>query len=529
VTATARHDRSGDGRGLWRLAAVVTSGLALSASFPSLDLQLLAWVALVPMLVAVRGQSPRTAAGLGWLAGFSFFVPTLYWISPTISNFTRIDEAVAAGVCVLLAGVSAWTFAVFAWGLERIGARGGSRLLWAGLAWPALDWMRSFVIAPFPWAFIGYTQHDWLTMIQIADLGGVYLVSSVLVWVNAALAEMVAARRLLPAAAAVVVGLPLLTAGYGSWRLSTIEAAPFIGEVHAGFVQGNVPQSQKWDDKLQDEILAGYLDLSRDAVAAGAKLVVWPEASVPFFLELDARTDLLADFAREQGVYLLVGAPGYEDRDGTGARPYNQAWLVTPQDLFLGPYDKIQLVPFGEYIPLGGLFGMVDVVVEAVGQLGAGTEHVLFAVPMEPLPGVQAPERAMARFGTLICYEGIFPELTRQFVVEGADFLINISNDAWYGDTSAPWQHLSMVAMRAVENRLPVLRSTNTGVSAFIGPDGSVGGKSALFRRDMGVQSVMLRDLDSLYRHVGNGFVYGALALALALLALAHRRGTTPD
>ncbi len=244
----------------------------------------------------------------------------------------------------------------------------------------------------------------------------------------------------------------------------------------------------------------------------------------------------------------MVGAPAYESRDGGVPHAYNRAWHLAPGRGLVKRYDKMQLVPFGEYIPMSWLLRSVDLVVEAVGEFGRGTEYVVFDGPvLEPAASqsgasslgealasqsagpvggdgsLSGAEPRVARFSSLICYEGIFPALTRRFVAAGADFLVNISNDAWYGATSAPYQHLAMVTLRAVENRVPVVRATNTGVSAFIYADGSAGVFTPLFEPDIGVERILLRRMDSVYRRVGDVFVYLCLA-ALLLLGLRASR-----
>ncbi|MFT4571330.1 MAG: apolipoprotein N-acyltransferase [Hyphomicrobiaceae bacterium] len=521
------------------------SGLLLAVAFPKADLGFLAWAALAPLLVIIRGRSIGAAAALGWVTGFSFFSSILYWIPDTVSNFTTIAPSVATGLWFLMAAACAYSFAVFAAVVEWLAARGIARTVAAPAVWVVLEWARTFVIAGFPWASLGYSQMEYPVLVQAADLGGVYLISAFLILANAAMAEMVVAREaqkgggsdasLHVAGAApskhsrrfalLFVALPLVLALYGSLALRSVEQAPVLGSVRVGVVQGNVAQDQKWDPALREKILDRYLSLSEDVASMGAELVLWPEAAVPFYLGLDARAQKLARFAVSRDVWLLTGSPGVRREDEV-TRPYNQAWLVGPDGHWREPYDKIQLVPFGEYIPLGGLFGRVRIAAEAVGQFGRGTEHKVFEGPaiLATAGGAAALGRP-ARFAPLICYEGIFPALTRRFAAAGADFLVNISNDAWYGDTSAPHQHLAMIMLRAVENRIPLVRATNTGISGFVSADGSVRATTALFEEDIAVQTLLLRDIFSFYRRFGDVFVALCGLLVLALFAVASRRG----
>jgi len=555
-----------------RIAAAVLSGLLLAAAFPKLEQAWLAWIGFVPLLLAVRGIGARRAALLGWITGFVWQVATIYWIPSTISNFTAIPPIAAKMILVLLAGFSAYPFVILAAFSEwisqarpaRVPEGGLSRLLTLPAVWVVAEWLRVVVIAGFPWNPVGNTQIAYVTMAQAADLGGVYLLSAIIVLANVAIVEALAARRagagsmMVPAIAgrlAIAVACPLLLFAYGMWRLDELDAIPYTGSLKVGIAQGNIAQDEKWNQRLRDRILEKYLDLTNQAASAGAQLVVWPEAALPFYIQRDMRSLELTRVARERGIDLLVGAPGIVEHEGGSLTPYNQAWLVRSSGDVEGPYNKIQLVPFGEYIPFYGLFGMVKVAVQSVGQLGAGTEYKIFdTVELSPPAAAgsasNAPPRATsgaaeagtasataatasapgaakrpARFATLICYEGIFPTLTRSFAAEGADFLVNISNDAWYGDTSAPHQHLAMAAMRTIENRLPMVRSTNTGISAFITDEGRIGPVTPLFHEDMVVETVLVRDVWSFYRAYGDVFLHLCQAfVAVVLVAGAYRR-----
>ena len=522
-----------------RAGAMVTSlaaGVALALAFPSLELWPLAWLALVPLLVVTHATRVRVAAFYGWLYGFSFFLVSLYWIPDTVSNFTRIPRPVALSLWILMSAVAAYSYALFAALLRWLAMRGVSRLVAAPLVWVVCEWMRTFVIAAFPWNSLGYSQIEQLPLIQIADVTSVYGISAAIVFTNVAIAQAwlrarrcdshATAGRVRAVAAMLLVAIasPSLLYGYGQLRLQQLRATPFDGALRVAIVQGNISQNRKWDEALQDEILAKYLRLSADAADAGARLIVWPEAALPFYFRYDERSRQLFAFARDRHVDLLIGAPGYDSRDGGEPQSFNEAWLVTSSGDVQGPYDKIQLVPFGEYIPFHGLFGMVRIAVESVGEFRRGTEHTIFQTAQfePPLPDAKTLQRP-ARFGTLICYEGIFPGLTRRFAIAGADFLVNISNDAWYGDTSAPHQHLSMAALRTVENRMPMVRSTNTGISAFITAEGAIGPTTSLFEDDVVAETILVRPAWSFYRAYGDVFVYLCI-VALALLMLVRPR-----
>lgn len=516
-----------------RYLGALASGVLLAAAFPRIDQGYLAWVGMVPLLLAVRGLAPRQAAGFGWITGFVFFAITISWVPDTISNFTSIPPVVATLVLMIMAAACAYTFALFAYVLELLAAGRVSRVLAAPVLWAVLEWMRTFVVAEFPWNLLGYSQVPYLALTQAADLGGVYLISAVIVLANAAITEGLAARssadgRSSAARFALAATCPVLLLSYGTWRLSALHTIPYTGSVKIGITQGNIPQNAKWDAAWAAHIFETYLRLTEQAAAAGAQLVVWPEAALPFYIQRDMRSQQLQSLARDKGIDILVGAPGLENRDGLGDRDYSQAWLLRADGTVVGPYDKMQLVPFGEYIPLGGLFGLVQIIVEGIGEMGRGSDYTIFqSMNLTPLEGAAAEAARPARFAALICYEGIFPKLVRTFAAKDADFLVNISNDAWYGDTSAAEQHLIMASMRAIENRLPLVRSTNTGISAFVTDEGKIGPTTPLFHEDMVVETVLVRDVWSLYREYGDLFLHGCQAALVALLLIARRsRGT---
>jgi apolipoprotein N-acyltransferase len=497
-------------------ASSIASGLFLGAAQPGFDLSALAWVGLLPLLLALRGSSVGRAFRLGWLAGTSYYALILYWIAPTISTYTTIEMPLAIALELLLAMAAGLFIGGFAAVLEWLAAAGVSRVIAAPALWIVIEWLRTFFPAAFPWGFIGYSQARLSLVAQAGDIAGIYGISALVVLANAVMAEVVrdGVRR-----HALLVGgmisLLVATLGYGALRLREI-AALDGPVVRVGVVQANIDQSEKWRQGLEEKIVARHVMLTVDAVKQGAEIVIWPEAAVPYFLALDERTEHLRDLARKSGIDLLVGAPGYDARDGGQPRPYNQAWLLRRDGELIGPYDKIRLVPFGEYVPWGGLFGWVNRAVESVGDFGAGSSYVVFDTG--PRRGGE-PIKASA----LICYEAIFPNLTRQFVRAGAELLVNLSNDAWYGRTAAPSQLLTMIAFRAIENRVPLVRATNTGISAFVAIDGSVSEATPLFEPVTAVADVKLVRAFSLYALLGDWLVYASIGL-VSLLALVRFR-----
>jgi apolipoprotein N-acyltransferase len=495
-----------------RLVLAVLSGGMLAAAFPSLDLGFLAWVALVPVLRVIRTLRVREAFATGWVAGLAFYVGGTYWVVYTIDHYTRLPLVVAVGLLLLMSSVLACYVGAFAAGVRWCDRRAGG-LSWvvAPALWVTLEWMRGWFFIGFPWNALGYSQHRFHDLVQMAEVTGVYGVSAVLILFNVVLADVIgtrglAVRRHLPAlltATTLLVVLP----GLGRWRVQTLAARAPVGTVRVGIAQGNVDQERKWDPAFQDETMRRYAALTRDAGAAGAELVVWPETAVPFFFQDPGMLrEGVLNLARAESVALLVGSPAYRPLGSERWEQTNRAYLVGPDGMERDWYDKMQLVPFGEYVPFARVFFFVERMVESVGGMAPGRRATVFDGPS-------------GRCGVLICYEGIFPALSRRLVGGGADYLVNVTNDAWYGRTSAPHQHLVQATFRAIENRVPMVRAANTGISAVVGADGRLAWSGALDQQVWHVADVAYGDTRTFYTRFGDVFVWLCVLVTLAAVA----------
>lgn len=500
----------------WQSLLAIVSGLALAAAFPTLDWEPLAWVGFVPLLTAIRGQSLGRAFRLGWLTGFVFYLATTYWVGYTIMHYTDVPTPVAAGIVVVMAAALAVYHGAFAAGL-RFFERGGRDAVWLAPAlWVTLEWLRGWFFIGFPWDDLGYSQYRFHDLVQVAEVTGVYGVSAVLVLFNVVVVSVLRergahVRRRLPALLTVTVLLVILPA-LGRWRVAALASHPIAGTLRVGVTQGNVEQDRKWDPAFQDETLARYRDLTLAAVDAGARLVVWPETAAPFFFQEPGELrDAVLDLTRRAGVPLLIGAPAFRQTERGPLEQRNRVYLIAPNGEEAGYYDKIELVPFGEYVPFQRVLFFVDRIVTAVGTLGAGDRATVFEIPE-------------GRFGALICYEGIFPALTRRFVDGGADFLVNVTNDAWYGRTSAPRQHLVQATFRAIENRVPLVRAANTGISAFVDADGRIRWEGPLFEMLWRVEEIRWTGVRTFYTRFGDVFVWLCVVVTLVGLAGAATR-----
>ena len=504
------------------------SGVLLAASFPTPDLEPLAWIGLVPLLVAARGLRPGAAFRIGWLGGFVFYLATVYWVAYTIANYTAVPFAVALGILALMASTLACYTGAFVAGVRWLGARELPVIWLAPLLWVALEWLRGWFFIGFPWAALGYSQYRHHDLVQIAEVTGVYGVSAILVLFNMVIVGILpeggaggilpegaagtVPRRLVPALVALtllVVGVPM----WGRWRAATLARHPPAGTLRVALAQGNVEQAHKWDPAYQDDTLARYRALTAEAAARRADLVVWPETATPFFFqEPGPRRDAVLETAEKNGVYLLFGSPAFRQAPSGAIQELNRVYLVSPAGREMATYDKMQLVPFGEYVPYAHVLFFVRRIVEAVGDVVPGLVPTVFRLPA-------------ARFGVAICYEDVFPAVTRRFVAGGADFLVNVTNDAWYGPTSAPHQHLAQATFRAIEGRVPLVRVANTGISAVIDVDGRIRWRGPLFEPLVRVEQISWPGVRTFYTRFGDVFAWACALASLAAIGYGAARG----
>jgi apolipoprotein N-acyltransferase len=487
-----------------RITGAALAGFALHLAFPRPGWDLLGWVVLAPVLaLAVTAATPRRALLEGWVAGVAFFLPLLRWLIHTMTTFSSMPFSAAVLVLLALAGYLALFWGGVAAALAWLRRRLGAWTLWlAPPLWVTAELVRSYLLGGFPWGLVGYVPSRRLLVIQIAAWTGVYGVSALLVLVNTALVWMALERRGRAVAAGLLVGSAAVaaTVAIGYAHLTPVEAPT----VPVALVQGNIPQAVKWDARFKAETLAIYAGLTQ-AAAPGSRLVVWPEAAVPAYVRFEpGAMRWLTELASVTRAALLVGVPDAEG-EGRSVRYLNSAFLVDAGGV-RARYDKIHLVPFGEYVPLKRLLFFVEAIAAEIGDFAPGRQLTIF--PLEE-----------TAFGAVICYEVIFPGLFRRFVAEGASFMVNITNDAWFGDSGGPLQHLAMVPLRAVENRVAVVRAANTGVSAFVLPSGAIQSTLPLGARGTLRADVPLRHGQTFYARFGDVFAYACAAMSAAGLA----------
>lgn len=495
------------------------SGILLASAFPRFDLGPLAFFALAPLFFALYGEKPQKAFWTGLLTGCIFYLLSLSWITHTMTVYGGLPWPVSALVLFALALYLSLYFALFAFFFAKAQDRSGLfQATFAASLWTALEYLRTYLLTGFPWNLLGYSQYRNLPLIQITAYTGVYGVSFLIVFVNASIAYALRPpfwrREALPS---LLISVLLLLSAFGSsWAVLPWQSKG--GELKVSLLQGNIDQGVKWDQAHQAATLETYRRLTLEAAKEDPALIVWPETATPFFLRGHPLGGQVFRTAQEAGAFLLIGSPDWdgdlpaalERKAGERQRYFNSAFLVSPEGLVIDKYDKIHMVPFGEYVPLKQILFFVQRMAYGIGDFSGGNRYTAFSLPI-------------GRFSVMICYEAIFPDQVRRFVLGGADFLVNITNDAWFGLSSAPYQHLAMAAFRAVENRVYLIRSANTGISAIVDPQGRIVEATDLFVRVVLNGTIHLRAGETFYTHYGDLFALACVAFSLATILSLKR------
>jgi apolipoprotein N-acyltransferase len=493
------------------------SSVLLILSFPTFDLEFLAWFAFVPLLYAIHGKTPFHAFTLGFLTGFISYLGIIYWIIVAVHTYGNISLLVSAFILLLLVGYLSLFTGVFGL-LTRVVplSSGIQTILFLPILWTALEYLRSFLLTGFPWAYLGYSQYLNLPFIQMADLTGPYGPSFVILLVNTTLFWILRQwiDKTFPVREVVFTLLVLLSATiYGYVKMGMTDQQMLQQpSLKVALIQGNIDQSIKWDESFQKETLEIYQRLSLKATQQHPDLIIWPETATPFFFQ-QAREyqPMVLDIPNKTNAFLLFGSPSFKVEGGK-VNYYNSAYLASPAKEIVGRYDKIHLVPYGEYVPFGEILPLGSLG-EGIGNFKSGKVIYNFSIPQ-------------GKFGVLICFEIIFPDLCRRFVKNGANFLVTITNDAWFGRTSAPYQHFSIAVFRAVENRVFVARAANTGISGLIDPTGKIIKRSKIFVEEAMNGTIRLSKKKTIYTRYGDVFAWACSGLSLLLLgyALSQKR-----
>jgi apolipoprotein N-acyltransferase len=488
-------------------AALATAAL-FALAYPPVPLLGPAFVCLAPAAIAVTHRADeraplRASLRIGFWTGALAYGVTLYWIATALALYTKLAVLGWLAATVVLAIVVAVTFGALH--LARRATRWPMVLL-LPLVWIAGEMLLAHLgDLAFPWLPLGLTTASTPVLAQLADVSGVHGVSFWVAAVNGAVADMflecdrrtVVARRALFVLASVAA-----VVGYGKWRMSTIRLLPMST---VAVVQPSIPQEDKWQEENQERIVGILADVTRRAMAGRPKLVVWPEAALPDFLFRHRDwLDTLATLAAPTRTPILLGVLDVKFRPPDRPLYYNGAMMVDGDGRVRSPvYHKRRLVPVVERVP----FIAPDLVrgwSEYFGGYARGSEPVIFHPPIGAV-------------GALVCYESIFPSLAREYRRGGAELLVNITNDAWFGRTLGPYQHYAHSVMRAIETRLPVVRAANTGISGYIDPLGRPQGRTELFERTAAEYLVDFADVRSPYVRLGDwvGMLSALVTVAL--------------
>jgi len=495
------------------------SGVLLALSFPKFGHPAIAWIALTPLLVALaspgKDVSLARAFGLGLTTGAIYLGGTLYWLSTVMSRYGDINTAGAIAINALFVAYLALYPTLFAVVMRRLTvAFGASALAAAPFVWTATELGRMYVFTGFPWALLGYSQATVLPIAQAASIAGVFGVSAIVASVSAALAGVVIARAWRPAA--LVLAGVLLVAVWGHLRARDAALTRQGQPLRVGLVQPNVLEEERETAGRGPDILQRNLSMTREALAKGVSLVVLPESTLsPYTLDDYAEVSRsVRQIARDSGVPILLGSDQYQWRtEGTRReveKSFNAAFMLRADGTTGAVYRKMHLVPWGEYVPLRDWLTFVGPLVQAIGRgFDAGDEMTLLPLGRHQI-------------STAICYEIIYPDLVRRFVVEGSELLTTITNDSWFGPTSAPYQHFEQASMRAIEEGRYLVRAATSGVSGIVDPYGHVLARTDIYHPAVVVGDVRLLPVRTPYSLVGDVFAYASAILTLALLLMAR-------
>lgn len=498
-------------------APSVLSGALLILCFPTFDFYLLTWVALVPLLMSLYDQQPKEAFTSGMVMGAVYFFGTTYWIYHSINHFGNIPLIPSLLIVLSLSlylslytGLFALLFSM------KLKTTRLPALLIAPVFWTSLEFIRSYALTGFPWSSLGYSQYKFLLGIQFADITGIYGVSFLIVAINGAIADIFIVKKrlqdmpLFPMSRIIsgfsALGIILLFVfSYGYWRLTQHRPG---NPLRVSIIQGNIGQGQKWDPSYQDEVVNTYKELTTLAAGSSPSLIIWPETSVPFYFGSDAvRTNDLVSFQKQLNAYLLFGSVTLKEpqTDKHPALLANSAVLLDKNGNVPYIYDKIHLVPFGEYVPLRSILFFMNKLVAGIGDFAPGEKYIKAST-------------SFGSFSTLVCYEIIFPGLVRKFFSKNGDFIVTITNDAWFGKTTGPYQHFSMGVLRAIENRKPLIRAANTGISGFIDSSGRILKTTPVFERRVETMDMTTDTTRSFYSKYGDIFSYLCMVVFILFL-----------
>jgi len=445
-----------------RILLAVAGGILFALSFPDYSIGWLSFIAFVPLLIALRrARSGREAFLLAWLSQSVAWLMMVPWVVRVMSHYGGLPYPVGVLIFVAMSVYLGVYGAFFGLLVYRIRPQSIGRWLLVPLAWVSIEYIRSHILSGFPWNLIATSLIDYTPLIQFDRVAGPYLVGVMILIPGTVLAWLIVER---PRGVGPIVAISSTFMFLFIWWATGLVSSKLVVRptgappVVAALLQPNISQETRWDTQNTLDIFERMLAMTEEAIRGGAGIVIWPESTVPLSYSRDPMyRQAIESISARSGVDILLGSVAEDSQ-----RPdliWNAAFLVSGGKT-IGHYDKMHLVPFGEYVPMRKMLFFAGKLVRNVGEFSPGTNDI-------PLAG-------KFRYGMAICYEVVFPELTRKQVRNGADVLVTITNDAWYDGTSAPRQHLNMARMRAIEDDRYLLRAATTGVSLIADPSGRI-------------------------------------------------------
>ncbi len=494
--------------GVTNVFFAVLSGILLFLSFPKYGSGWVAWIAFLPLFFALKNVT-KVSQGLflGFITGIVSYIGIVYWITYVTVHYGNLPLAVGLALMLLLACYLSIYVSLFAGCLVYL--RDTLPLyLTAPVLWVCFEYGKSIMITGFPWENLGYSQYLNSWLVQFADVAGVLGLSFIIVFVNATLWEVISKKSkkefmLLGMACALL--LAILT--YGYYRIQYVnKIVKDSPDLEVSLIQGNIDQSIKWNEDYQNETLNIYEQLSLQNAPGQDSLIVWPETAAPFrFQDISFLHDQVVQVALKTKSWLLFGSISSLQNDY-----FNSAYLLSPDGEVRGRYDKVHLVPYGEYVPLRKFMPFVERLAAGVGDFGKGPDYYPLSMNDK-------------KIGVLICYEVILPYASRTYKNHSAELLVTITNDAWFGATSAPYQHFSMAVLRAVETRLYLVRAANTGISGIVDPTGKIIATTGLYQKDALKGNVKFVKIPTIYDKYGDLIVAICFILILCFFIISFR------
>ncbi len=487
---------------------VIISGIMLTMAFPKPGHYWLAFFAFIPFLFSIKHCNEKQSVIYGLIFGLSHFFSLLSWVIYTVNTYGFLPIWLCIPILFLLALYLSLYTAVFSWFLVKFCKNPIVLIIVAPALWVCLEMIRSYALTGFPWELLGYSQYRILPIIQIADITGVYGISFLIILVNISLFQVILlltkkewqgkiVKKLTTIISlSVTVLLMVMSISYGYYKIRTIDKRSSIAKKAViSAIQGNIDQSLKWKRDNQVKTINKYNNLSFMASGSNPDLIIWPETAAPFYYGYNKKLTnrVVTGITKTKSAH-VIGSPSFDKVDNNFVY-YNTAYVINPAGTTLDKYHKVHLVPFGEYVPLKKFLPFINKLTEQVGDFLSGKKGKTIKYKDLTL-GIQ------------ICFEVVFPNLSRAAVNNGANLLINMTNDAWFGKKSAPFQHFSMVVFRAVENRRAVARAANTGISGFVDPVGRILSPTGLYVDALVTERLPLLKTITFYTKNGDIFAW---------------------